>query len=92
MTGRLLVGAVAMVAGGWMAMNRQPEALYNLTKSLEEQGIPLDLGKTVSVIGVFLILFSHQSFFLNPLSDAIHERTALLESTFTEAETRCART
>lgn len=84
----LLVGAVLMVAGGWMAMNHQPEALYNLTKSLEEQGIPLDLGKTVSVIGVFLILFPViKSFFLNPLSDAIHERTALLESTFTEAET-----
>jgi F-type H+-transporting ATPase subunit b len=56
-------------------------------KSLEEQGIPLDLGKTVATIGVFLFLFQVLNFFFfTPLADAIHGRTAELEKTFSEAE------
>jgi F-type H+-transporting ATPase subunit b len=54
---------------------------------LVEQGIPLDLGKTISMIGMFLVLFPVLNFFyFKPLGGAIHERTTELEKTFTEAE------
>lgn len=83
----ILIGVVLMVGGTWMATNKQPEGLYHLTHTLEEQGVPLDLGKTVAVIGVFLILFPLiKFFFLNPLGEAINTRTHELERTFTEAE------
>jgi F-type H+-transporting ATPase subunit b len=83
----IVVGAILMAGGTYMAVNHQPHGLYDLTHSLEEQGIPLDLGKTVAVIGVFLILFPViKSFFLAPLGEAIQTRTTDLERTFTEAE------
>ncbi len=83
----LVVGVVLMVLGTWMAVKHQPEAIYKATEALEHQGIPLDLGKTVAVIGVFLILFPViRSFFLAPLSEAIGTRTTDLERTFSEAE------
>lgn len=60
-------------------------------KSIEDplmaQGIPLQLGKTVSVIGVMLILFPViRSFFIDPLEEAITSRNSELEKTFSEAE------
>jgi F-type H+-transporting ATPase subunit b len=55
--------------------------------SLVEQGIPLDIGKTISMIGMFLFLFPALNFFyFKPLGTAIHDRTTALEKTFTEAE------
>jgi len=55
--------------------------------TMAEQGIPLDLGKTIAVIGVFLILFPVINlFFIKPLVDAIAARSAELERTFAEAE------
>lgn len=72
-----------MVGGMWVSQNWKPEFLH----ALEEQGIPLDLGKTVAVVGVFLILFPViRSFFVAPLATAINERTTELERTFSEAE------
>jgi F-type H+-transporting ATPase subunit b len=76
-----VLGALLMVGGTYVSLQNG-----NL-KSLEEQGIPLDLGKTVATIGVFLILFQVlNAFFFKPLGDAIHGRTAELEKTFAEAE------
>lgn len=80
----IVIGVVMMV-GGWY-LSKQMHGNEFLTK-LEEQGIPLDPGKTISAIGVFLILFPViRSFFINPLADAIDERTTNLERTFSEAE------
>lgn len=55
--------------------------------TLVSQGIPLDLGKTIAMIGMFLFLFPLLNFFyFKPLGEAIHERTSELEKTFGEAE------
>lgn len=83
----MVVGVILMVAGTWAATNHQPAPLYEFTHKLEEQGVPLDLGKTVAIVGVFLILLPLiKSFFLAPLAEAINNRTTDLEQTFTEAE------
>lgn len=80
----IFIGVVMMIGGWWLS--KQMRGNEFLTK-LEEQGIPLDPGKTISAIGVFLILFPViRSFFINPLADAIDERTSNLERTFSEAE------
>lgn len=80
----IFIGVVMMIGGWWLS--KQMHGNEFLTK-LEEQGIPLDPGKTISAIGVFLILFPViRSFFINPLADAIDERTSNLERTFSEAE------
>ena len=55
--------------------------------ALVEQGIPLDLGKTLAMIGMFLFLFPVlKHFYFNPLGEAIQTRNSSLESTFAEAE------
>lgn len=73
-----------MVGGMWFSKNVH----LPFIESLEKQGIPLDLGKTISVIGVFFILFPViKLFFINPLAEAINSRNTELEKTFTEAET-----
>lgn len=83
----VIVGAILTVVGSQMAFNKQPAGLYKFTDDLSHQGIPLDFGKTVATIGVFLILFPVvKSFFVNPLSEAINGRASELESTFSEAE------
>lgn len=79
----LLLGVVMMSGGWWLSENWHPEFLHQLA----EQGIPLDLGKTISAMGVLIILFPVvKSFFITPLANAIAERTTDLERTFTEAE------
>jgi F-type H+-transporting ATPase subunit b len=79
----LIAGIVLMVGGGVLKQVWHPEFLH----TLEQQGIPLDPGKTVSAIGVFLILFGViRVFFFQPLDDAINQRTHELETTFSEAE------
>ncbi len=56
-------------------------------EALAKQGILLDPGKTLGVIGVFLVLFpAIKMFYLNPLTDAINTRNTDLERTFAEAE------
>lgn len=82
---KLIIGIVLMVGGFWLSLNAEQYLPFQHT--LAEKGIPLDLGITIAVIGVFLILFPViQTFYLKPLTDAINERTHALESTFGEAE------
>ncbi len=77
-----VVGIVLMVGGMWLYQNNIPDL-----HALAEQGVPLNLGKTIATIGVLLILFPVVAiFFVNPLNEAIHERTTHLENTFSEAE------
>lgn len=72
-----------MVGGFWMYKNVDMPFLHTLA----EQGVPLNPGKTIATIGVFLILFKViESFFITPLSEAINNRTQELEGTFSEAE------
>ncbi len=79
----MVLGVGLMVGGTWLSKNWHPDFLV----SLEEQGIPLDLGKTVAVVGVFMLLFPIiKFFFLNPLMESINTRNSELENTFAEAE------
>ncbi len=79
----VIVGLAMAVGGYYLSVNWHPEFLAKLA----EQGIPLDLGKTISSIGMFLVLFPVLKFFyFKPLGDAIQERTTDLERTFSEAE------
>lgn len=74
----IIVGVVLMVGG--MAVHQQ-------VKRIEPLGIPLEPGKTVAAIGVFLILFPIiKSFFVSPLETAVQERNTQLDQTFGEAE------
>lgn len=79
----IIVGAALAVAGYWFSVNVHIDFIDNLNK----QGIPLDLGKSISMIGMFILLFPVlRIFYFQPLSDAINERTTNLEETFSEAE------
>jgi F-type H+-transporting ATPase subunit b len=79
---KFIIGAALMVGGVFIS-----NATADLRHTLEEKGIPLDLGITVSVIGVFLILIPVlNTYYFKPLADAINERTTALETTFSEAE------
>lgn len=81
----IVIGVVLMLGGANVSAN--PPAFLAFQKDLEAQGIPLDLGKTVAAVGVFLILFPViKTFFLKPLQEAIDQRTQSLESTFADAE------
>jgi F-type H+-transporting ATPase subunit b len=83
----IIIGAILMVAGTYASVNAKSVGLATIQEPLAEQGILLDLGKTVATIGVFLILFPViKNFFIQPLNDAINERNNNLERTFTEAE------
>jgi F-type H+-transporting ATPase subunit b len=78
-----IVGVILMVGGTYMSLNVH----IGFFEDLGKQGILIDPGKTVAVIGVFLILFPIiKTFYLNPLSDAINQRNSDLERTFAEAE------
>jgi F-type H+-transporting ATPase subunit b len=79
----VIIGAIIMVAGMYVAVNIK----IPFQEGLAKQGIPLDLGRTIATIGVFIILFPViKSFFLVPLAEAINNRTTELEKTFSEAE------
>lgn len=81
----VVVGLVMAVGGYYLSAN--PPAFLSFQESLNHQGIPLDLGKTISMIGMFLFLFPALNYFyFKPLGDAIHGRTTNLEATFKEAE------
>jgi len=83
----IILGAVIMVGGTYLSLNAKALGVGGIQETLEGQGIPLDFGKTLGTIGVFLILFPViKSFFIKPLQDAIQERNSDLERTFTEAE------
>lgn len=79
---RFIIGVVLMIAGMYVS-----QLSHSFVETMAEKGIPFDPGKTVAVIGVFLILFPViKSFFIQPLADAIQNRTVELEKTFAEAE------
>lgn len=80
----LLIAGLLLMFGG---MYVSTSIKLSFQDTMAEQGIPLDLGKTIAVIGVFLILFPVINlFFVKPLVDAISARSAELERTFAEAE------
>ncbi|HSI73513.1 MAG TPA: F0F1 ATP synthase subunit B [Fimbriimonas sp.] len=79
----VVVGLIMAVGGYWLSVNWHSEFIENLN----HQGIPIDIGKTVSMIGMFLFLFPALNYFyFRPLSEAIGTRTSELEQTFAEAE------
>ncbi len=79
----IVVGTALMFGGMYVSKNVKIDFLADL----EKQGIPLDPGKTIAVIGVLLILFPViRIFFIDPLAEAINGRNSELEKTFTEAE------
>lgn len=81
--GVALFGIIFMVAGMYVST----EVTHGNIKSLEELGVPLDPGKTLAAIGVFLILFKViNNFYIAPLDEAVNTRNRDLENTFTEAE------
>lgn len=81
--GVALLGIVFMVAGMYVST----EVTHGNIKALEELGVPLDPGKTLAAIGVFLILFKIiNNFYIAPLDEAVNTRNQDLENTFTEAE------
>lgn len=81
-----IIGVVLMV-GGMMLSKMLTENPPAFLETLAHQGISLDPGKTIAVIGVFLILFPIiRGFFITPLAEAINARTSELEGTFAQAE------
>jgi F-type H+-transporting ATPase subunit b len=81
----LIIGGIIMWGG--MQLSTNPPAFLSFQQGLAEQGIPLDLGKTIATIGVFIMLFPVINlFFLKPLDEAVTDRTQTLEAAFTDAE------
>ena len=79
----LVIGLLLMAGGTYIAT----KVHIGFTEKLGEMGIPLDLGRTLATIGVFLIVFPLiKTFFTDPLQAAIGERNTNLEQTFAEAE------
>lgn len=80
---RVVIGFALMFGGMWFTKNVH----LGFIDALNEQGIPLDLGKTIAAIGVFLIVFPLiRMFYTGPLQTAIDERNSELEKAFSEAE------
>ena len=78
-----VIGVVLLGAGYGLQTPLKPVA-----EAAEKMGLPLDLAMTVSVLGVFFVLFPVINFFfIAPLGEAIHARNSNLEHTFAEAET-----
>ncbi|QYK53147.1 MAG: F0F1 ATP synthase subunit B [Fimbriimonadaceae bacterium] len=82
--GMIILGVAAIVGG---AIIDQQKMFHGMEDSLHHMGIPLEIGKTIATIGVFLIMFKIlHLFFFAPLFEAINGRTSELENTFGEAE------
>lgn len=80
----IIVGIVLMMGGTWAALNWHPEFIAKLNS----QGIPVDLGTTVAVIGVVLITLPVvRMFFINDLQASMDGRNSQLETAFSETET-----
>lgn len=80
----ICIVGLGMAVGGFLLSSR---VTIGFQETLAHQGIPLDLGKTLSMIGVLLLLFPVlDTFYFRPLKQAIDERTGELERTFSEAE------
>ena len=77
----LIVAGLVFFAVGRFAMTGEAFKPHLL------EGIDLHLGETVASIGVFLFMIGLiGGLFTKPLAQAINERTATLERTFSEAE------
>lgn len=87
----MLAVGIGLGIGGFQLSHLAHEpgnGVYDLTHKMEEMGVPIDFGLTIAVIGVFLALFPViQSFYVQPLEDAVNERNSKLEATFSEAMT-----
>ena len=80
---KLIIGVSMMIGGMYVSINVHLE----FVEAVKGMGIPLDIGKTIATIGVFLIVFPLiESFYLNPLKESITNRTKALQQTFEEAE------
>lgn len=80
----IVFGLLLAAAGTWLANSDAQQSIVDATAGM---GLPLNPGKTVATIGVFLILFPVvKMFFTDPLDEAITARNENLENTFTEAE------
>jgi len=83
----IVVGIVLMLGGMYVYKHPEIIGVKGFQEAAAGQGIPLEIGKTIATIGVFFILFPViKMFFLNPLAEAINNRTHELERTFAEAE------
>lgn len=81
---KLFVGGIIVAAGVWIDHNG---TFHGLEKLAGEQGIPVEIGKVIETIGVFVMMLPIiNTFFFQPLFEAIEARTGELESTFGEAE------
>lgn len=80
-----LLGLLLMAGGFFLSLNA--DKYLSFQHKLAEMGVPLDLGITIAVVGVLLILMPVlNTYYIAPLAEAINERTSALESTFGEAE------
>lgn len=80
----IVVVGIALAAGGAFLST---QVHLGFQEEIVKMGIPLDLGKTIAMIGMFLLLFPVlQMFYFKPLGEAIQNRTTELENTFKEAE------
>ncbi|MBI1756841.1 MAG: F0F1 ATP synthase subunit B [Fimbriimonas ginsengisoli] len=78
-----VIGIGLMMGGMYVSLNVH----LGFVEAMNKSGIPFDPGKTVSMMGVLLILFPViRIFFIAPLAAAIGGRTSELERTFAEAE------
>lgn len=85
MGAKIVLGLVLAVIGFWVSKNVHL-GFYDYLKN--NIGLDLDLGKTLSVIGVvFMLAPVLNTFYYKPLKDAIDHRHSDLEHTFSEAET-----
>lgn len=79
----VVFGVVMSFFGMWLSKNWHPAFL----ETLAQQGIPLDFGKSIAAIGMFIALFKVlQMFYFNVLQEAIDTRNNTLAATFEEAD------
>lgn len=82
---KVVIGLIVAVIGFAFSKNVHL-GFYDYLKT--NIGLDLDLGKTVSVMGVVYMLAPVlNTFYYQPLKNAINDRHSELESTFSEAET-----
>ncbi len=81
---KLVIGALIIAAGVYIDRGG---FFGSVEHDLHEMGIPVEFGKVLQTIGVFVMMLPVlNTFFFQPLFEAIESRTGELESTFGEAE------
>jgi F-type H+-transporting ATPase subunit b len=80
----VIIGAILAVVGQVISNMFVKTDMYH---KMEEGGILVDPGQTISSIGVLLIMFTLVNlFFIAPLKESIQNRNNELETTFSEAD------